>query len=587
MKLAMTWDLERFYAGGSHSTALEECFEQIEAGLHQLDKNLKEKSHLPSVLELLQVVEMHLRQVSNFAHCLVAQNDRDTRGLCTQNRAAQLCAFLAALSSKLDEWLLELDEKAFQDLIEDQQEIAFPLSERRRIARSKLPAKEEGLISALAVDGYQGWTDLWNSLIRSIAFPHRGRQLAFNQIEALLEVSDREERREAFQAIEQGVEPLENTFAQALNHLAGFRLKVYEERGWKTPLQEALMLSRLDQKTLDVMWETTEKNQQALADFLQCKAALLGQEKLHWSDLSAPALPTSASISYQEASSFMVKHFSRISPKFAGFVEEVLQDHWIDAENRPGKSPGGFCTAFPLNKESRIFMTYLNTTSSLLVLAHELGHAFHNSVLFPLPEMTQRCPMNLAETASTMSEMMILRAAIDQAEVPAAKLSLLENHLNQATSYVLNIRSRFLFERAFYEERQQGFVPAGRLRALMQQAQEESFQGSLASYHPFFWATKMHFFLTDVPFYNFPYTFGYLFSLGIYALASHLPRFEERFIALLKESGQASTEALAQKHLDVDLKEASFWQMAFDVINKDSATFCALADAASKETSLN
>ena len=90
MKLAMTWDLERFYAGGSHSTALEECFEQIEAGLHQLDKNLKEKSHLPSVLELLQVVEMHLRQVSNFAHCLVAQNDRDTRGLCMQNCAAQL-----------------------------------------------------------------------------------------------------------------------------------------------------------------------------------------------------------------------------------------------------------------------------------------------------------------------------------------------------------------------------------------------------------------------------------------------------------------------------------------------------------------
>lgn len=586
MKLAMTWDLECFYAGGSGSSALEECFEQIEAGLYQLDKNLKEKSHLPSVLELLQVVEMHLRQVRNFAHCLVAQNSRDTRGLCTQNRAAQLSAFLAALSSKLDEWLLELEENAFQELINDQKEIAFPLSERRRLARSKLPAQEEGLISALAVDGYQGWTDLWSSLVRDISFPHRGRRLAFNQMEALLEVPDCEERREAFEAIEKGVQPLQNTFAQTLNHLAGFRLKVYEKRGWDSPLQEALTLNRLEQKTLDVMWETTEKNQQALTDFLQCKAGLLKQQQLHWSDLSAPALPPNTSISYQEASAFMVKHFSQISPKLAGFVEEVLQDQWIDAENRPGKSPGGFCAAFPLNKESRIFMTYLNTTSSLLVLAHELGHAFHNSVLFSLPEMTQRCPMNLAETASTMSEMMILQASIDQAEEPAAKLSLLENHLNRAASYLLNIRSRFLFELAFYRERQRGFVPAGRLCELMQSAQEESFQGNLASYHPFFWATKMHFFLTDVPFYNFPYAFGYLFSLGIYALASHLPRFEERFIALLKESGQTSTEALAQKHLDVDLREASFWQMAFDVINKDSATFCSLAGAASKKASL-
>ncbi|MEM7175395.1 MAG: M3 family oligoendopeptidase [Chlamydiota bacterium] len=587
MKLALTWDLDRFYPGGSQSQQLQGCFEKIETGLQQLKKNLQEQSHLPSVLELFQTLSMHLRQVRSFANCLIAQNDKDTAALCLQNRASHFTALFKTLSVVLDEWLLDLDDASFQSLITELSAISFPLQERRQLARDKLPAKEEGLIHHFAIDGYHGWCDLWNALIRDLSFPYRGEVLSFNQIDTLLDLPDPTERKEAFDSIEKTLIPFENSFAQALNHLAGFRLGIYAKRNWESPLKEALELNRLQEKTLTTMWETIEANQQGLVDYLNCKADLLGQEKLHWHDLSAPISKLTKKISYREASVFIVKHFSQFSPKLAAFAEQALQDNWVDAENRPGKGPGGFCTAFPLEKESRIFMTYSDTTSSLFVLAHELGHAFHNSVLFSLPEMAQHCRMNLAETASTMSEIIVTQAAIATETSDREKLALLDNHLSRAASYLLNIRARFLFECDFYRERKKGFVPAEKLSELMQNAQEVSYQKSLSRYHPLFWAAKMHFFLTDAPFYNFPYTFGYLFSLGIHALSSQLPRFEERYIALLKDTGQMTTESLAKKHLDVDLKEPSFWQLALDNIKKDSTTFQRLASTLSSSKSVS
>ena len=56
---------------------------------------------------------------------------------------------------------------------------------------------------------------------------------------------------------------------------------------------------------------------------------------------------------------------------------------------------------------------------------------------------------------------------------------------------------------------------------------------------PYFWASKLHFYITGITFYNFPYTFGYLLSRGLYAMfkkegASFLPKYEE-FLRLRRQ----------------------------------------------------
>lgn len=144
---------------------------------------------------------------------------------------------------------------------------------------------------------------------------------------------------------------------------------------------------------------------------------------------------------------------------------------------------------------------------------------------------------------------------------------------------MMNIHARYLFERSFHEERQKGIVSAKRLSELMLDAQKEAYKDALETYHPMFWAAKLHFYNTGVPFYNFPYTFGYFFSLGIYARALETDgSFEEEYIALLRDTASMSTEDLAQKHLQVDLRKSDFWQEAIDRTHEDIDEFLELTE---------
>jgi oligoendopeptidase F len=182
--------------------------------------------------------------------------------------------------------------------------------------------------------------------------------------------------------------------------------------------------------------------------------------------------------------------------------------------------------------------------------------------------------MNVAETASTFAEMIVANAALRQTNTKEQKLVLLEDKLQRSVAFYMNIHARFLFETRFYEERKKGTVPADRLNELMVEAQKEAYCDALGDYAPYFWASKLHFYITSVPFYNFPYTFGYLFSLGIYARAiKEGAKFEEKYIALLKDTASMTVEDLAEKHLDVDLTKREFWEDAIELSIKDAEEF--------------
>lgn len=248
-------------------------------------------------------------------------------------------------------------------------------------------------------------------------------------------------------------------------------------------------------------------------------------------------------------------------------------------ENRPGKAPGGYCAELPESKESRIFMTYAESSSEVSTLAHELGHAFHSHVMTDLPTLNQQYAMNVAETASTFAEMIVADATVKEAASKEEKITLLDTKMQNALAMFLNIHARFLFETRFYNERQNGILTEDRLGELMEEAQKEAYQNSLSEYHPHFWASKLHFFIADVPFYNFPYTFGYLFSLGIYARSlEEGDSFEDKYIALLRDTASMSTEDLAMKHLGVDLTTPAFWEAGIAIMKKDVDTFMELTE---------
>ncbi|MFT9598404.1 M3 family oligoendopeptidase [Mesobacillus sp.] len=584
------WDLDVFFEGGSASPEFAAHLKAASEEITQFRKEVEgwqpadqasEAGRLASLVEMFDGAARKVRQAGAFVSCLHAQNTGDKKAGQLKSNVTELSAALQTALTIFDQKLSSFSENVWEELVQEGllNELRFVLTERRERAAEKLSEKEESAINALSVDGYHGWGQMYDLLVGNTKINYKEESLSVGQAANKLSDADRSVRKEIFAQWEKAWGEKEDFYAKTLNHLAGFRLNVYKLRGWEDVLKEPLDINRMKKETLDAMWEVISDNKEPFVQFLNRKAKLLGVEKLSWYDLDAPIGSAESKMSYQEGADFIVDNFEQFGKDMAEFAKMAFENKWIEAEDRPGKAPGGFHTFFPESSQSRIFMTYSGTPSNVSTLAHELGHGFHTYAMRDLHLLNRNYAMNVAETASTFAEMIVSDASVKNAKSKEEKLSLLEDKIQRSVALLMNIHSRFLFETKFYEERKQGVVNAERLGELMENAQNEAYGGALEEYHPLFWASKLHFFITGVPFYNFPYTFGYLFSLGIYAMAQEEGKgYEEKYIALLKDSASMTVEELAQKHLKVDLTKKDFWEKAVRMCVEDVEEFMALTE---------
>jgi len=485
-------------------------------------------------------------------------------------RVDRLGAELSKAWVAADALFLSIDDGLWTKLL-DAPELAAvsePLDERRRRAKQRLEPQVEALVRDVDVDGYHAWGQLYDFIAGSIRIPFEedGKvvQLSAGQAQNKFFFDpDRSVRERVFRLYEDAWEANAELCARALNHLGGFRLALYRNRGWESVLFEPLENNRMEQATLDAMWAAVSEGKPLLKRYLERKARLLGIDALCYFDVNAPVGRVSSAWSYDYAANFIVTQLGRFSRKMADLARQAFERRWIEAEDRPGKRPGGFCAWLPATAESRIFLTFDNSIGTASTIAHELGHAYHHAALDGKPELRTRYPLNLAETASTLAELIVADAGMRAAQDADERLALLDAKVQDTVAFFMNIHARFLFEVEFYKERASGMVPAARLNELMLEAQQQGYGGALAVYHPYLWASKLHFYRTRSPFYNFPYTFGYLFSYGVLEWAlEEKDDFDQRYQSLLEDTGYMRTEALARKHFGVDLTDVEFWRGA-------------------------
>ncbi|TKC19994.1 M3 family oligoendopeptidase [Robertmurraya kyonggiensis] len=588
------WDLDVFFSGGSASPEFAAHLEETKTMVENFKAKVsswnptntsEDGQQLLSIVHAFEQVTKKVRQAGAFVSCLQAQNteDRLVEGL--RGNVTGISAEFQIGLTDLDQKLTSINAEVWSSILEQEglKELAFVLSERRQEASEKLSKDEETLINALSVDGYHGWGQLYDVIVGTtkveINENDTTKALSVGQAANKFSHPDRNVRKEVFAAWEKAWGDKSAYLSKTLNHLAGFRLKVYKQRGWEEVLKEPLAINRMKKETLDTMWKVISDKKAPLVKFLERKAELLGLEKLSWYDLDAPLGQAETKISYQEGAEFILEHFEKFGDEMTGFAKKAFEEQWIEAEDRPGKKPGGFHTYFPEDSQSRIFMTYSGTPSNVSTLAHELGHGFHTYAMRDLHTLNRNYAMNVAETASTFAEMIVADASVKNATTEEEKLALLEDKVQRSVALLMNIHARFLFETRFYEERKEGIVSTERLNQLMEEAQKEAYGDALEEYHPLFWASKLHFYITGVPFYNFPYTFGYLFSLGIYAQAIEEGKgYEEKYISLLKDTASMTVEELALKHLNVDLTQPEFWEKGVQLCIDDVEEFLQLTN---------
>ncbi|WP_430602976.1 oligoendopeptidase F [Enterococcus sp. DIV0724b] len=597
MTYSLVWDLDSIFPGGSHSVQLEQRLTELKEQsqtYHQLieqwtPENDTDYQELQQILTLQGTISDGFSQCNSFINALASADTKDKKAKILSGDLFSLLPAIQLAETIFTKKLTEISDEHWQTLtaLPTFESIAFRLNEIRRDGMQLLSEQEENIINTLSLDGLNAWSSHYDTIVASISIPFTedGQPISLSAGQAfnrMMSDPSAEVRAKLFKEWENAWSEKAPLLADTLNHLDGFRLSEYKLHGVTDFLEKPLNYNRMQKETLDVMWATIQKNKQPFIDFLTRKAQLFGKEKMDWQDQDAPIILgdlKEKTYSFDEAAEFILENFEKFSPKMATFAKDAFEKSWIEAEDRPDKRPGGYCTELPETKESRIFMTFGNSINEVATLAHELGHAFHSSVMWDLPTLDREYAMNVAETASTFAELIVADATLKEAETPEEKINLLDTKMQNAIAMFMNIHSRFIFENSFYEARQKGLLSEDEITELMLEAQKESYQDSLGTYHPHFWASKLHFFIDDVPFYNFPYTFGYLFSMGIYAYANKQGSdFEDQYIALLRDTASMTSEDLAKKHLDVDLTKPDFWQAAIDQVIKDVNEFMELTE---------
>ncbi len=591
----MTWDLESIFAGGSASKQFEAFRAEISGDLEKAKATLAKLPPKPdqkalgrwaSFILFFQDVGERLAHADSFAYCLVSQNVNDTKAMTIYEGLSSMAATWETIKTGIEEFAMSVDDRSWKRLVSDKkmEGIRFYLDEMRDNARLKMEPGLEKLAAELAVNGYHAWNRLYTKIYGDLRaeFVQDGKKqmLSMGQLANKLSSPRREIRRQAFEKIMGAWKSMESLVAMELNSMAGFRLSLYEGRGWEPPVFEALLMGRVKKETIDAMWDAVAQGRKRIAAYIATKKSLLGIDRFRWYDMMAPLGDVEKTYAYDEACSFVVEHLASFSQDLGSFARMAIDGRWIEAEDRPGKSGGGFCTGLPVAKQSRIFMTYSGNYNEMMTLAHELGHAYHSWVLSNRGYFARQYPMNLAETASTFNEMLVTDAALSATSDKTERLSLLDKKLQDQVSMLCDIRCRYIFDTMFYDERKKGPVPKERLSELMVEAQKTAFGDILAEdgFHPLFWASKLHFSETQVPFYNFPYTFGHLFAGGIYdRVKKEGPAFAKAYKALLLDTGSMTTEQVAKKHLGVDLTRPEFWKDAVDRALTDVGLFIRLA----------
>ncbi|HHX8442798.1 TPA: M3 family oligoendopeptidase [Vibrio diabolicus] len=522
--------------------------------------------------------------VANFASCYASVDATNAEAKSLLGKMTRIFSELSQAFSPFDLTLTHADEEFILRVLDhenpDISGQAFSILNSRKLADTRLSNAEEQLLAAMSVDGKSAWGNLYDNLTGSLKVKleyadGKSEELGFSQAASILYGSEFERQEAAWRGIQDAMQTHQESFAAILNALAGWRLTENKKRSTKREvhfLEPSLHGSRIQAETLDAMM-TVAKDSRAIgqkAGLLMAKVHGLDEMK-PWNHLAAmPALSGEAKVyDFDEAIDVICEAFETVNPEMSEFVRLMVQNGWIDAAPNASKRLGAYCTKLPATRTPLVFMTWSGSRSDLMTLAHELGHAFHNWVIRDLPLCQTYYPMTLAETASIFAENIVRDHLISKAESVDEKLEMLWEELSSALALMINIPVRYEFEKSFYERRQDGELTADEFCELMSETWKEWYGDVMSEPDPYFWASKLHFSIDSVSFYNYPYLFGFLFSKGIYAQRETKGEaFYTDYINLLRDTGCMMAEDVVEKHLSMDLTQPTFWQQSVELVRE-------------------
>ena len=570
-----TWTLADLYPG-SDSPQLE-----TDLGRAAADAKAFAASHagklaslsgaeLAAAIAEYERIEETLGRVMSYAQLLFAGDSTDP----AIGRFAQsMNERVTTISSDLIFFTLELnrlDDTTLDARLADPALAAWQpwLRDLRVFRPHQLDDQLEKLLHEKEVTGRAAWSRLFDETIAGMRVTVAGADLTVT--DALNKLSDRDRavREAAGRAIGAAFGERKKLFALVTNTLAKDKEIIDGWRHFPRPESYRNRSNMVEDEVVDALVGAVVADYPRLAHrYYALKARWLGLPKLmHW-DRNAP-LPQDddRAIDWPEAKERVLSAYGAFSPQMAEIAGRFFARNWIDAALRPGKAGGAFSHPTVPSAHPYVLMNYHGRTRDVMTLAHELGHAVHQTLAGEQGYLRSGTPLTLAETASVFGEMLTFRALLDAERDPRRRRVMLAGKVEDMLNTVVRQIAFYRFEQKLHTERRQGELVPDRIGELWFEVQRESL-GPAFEFTPeynVFWSYVPHF--IHSPFYVYAYAFGDCLVNALYSVYEHgHPGFQQKYLEMLHAGGtKRHKELLAPFGLDAS--DPAFWKKGLDVI---------------------
>ena len=429
---------------------------------------------------------------------------------------------------------------------------------------------EEQIILEKDQYGVNAWSMLQSKWLNTRKFivnvEGEDKELSYGEANALITHPDRGTRISANKSIYSLLGKEEIVFSLALRSICGDWVNNYKRRKYDSPMHDSLLVNDTTQVVIDNLMKTIEKGVGVYQRYLKLKSNVLNRPKLNCADIRAP-LPNVPHIkhSWDGAKELVIQAYERFDSECVEIVNDMFNRNHIDASPREGKKNGANCAGWFKGKSAYILMTYTGELTEIFTLIHELGHAIHDYLAIEEQTYFNIHPgYTVAETASTFGELLLTDLLLEKAKTKEEKLAILAHVLDDAGQAAFQVSARVWFEQDLYKAFEKGENLDGKTISKYWCAGRDKIYGDSVEWFEemnWEWTMKLHYFIPNFRFYNYPYVYAQLFVYALYQTYKKEGKaFVPKFKKLLAAGGSLSPEDIGAL-VGLDITKQDFWEL--------------------------
>ena len=413
------------------------------------------------------------------------------------------------------------------------------------------------------------WGRLWDETLAKLVAEVGDEKLTLPEALNRLSDPDPARRKAAAEGLSRSLEERSSVLALCLNTLA-FEKQVEDRwRRYPNPAASRHIANEVDADAVEALEAAVVEAYPSVSHrYYRLKAKVMGLAALNYWDRNAPLETTQPkTYGWDEARGLVLESFAALAPRFADAAAVFFARPWIDARPRSGKQSGAYSHPVTADRHPFVFLNYMGERRDVLTLAHELGHAVHQTLCSPLGTLLADTPLTLAETASIFGEGLVFERLL-AAATPEERRGLLAGKIEDGLNTVVRQIAFHRFETRFHAARLHGELAPQEIASLFVEVMGESLGPAvkLNEGYEHYWAYVSHF--THSPFYVYAYAFGDLLVRGLMEKRREDPQAFAPLYEQLLAGGGAKTYVEALAPFGLNPREKAFWAAGMKQIER-------------------